>query len=177
MGSLQESFSEVFPELRFFMDFWQFSMKKQKKQKSPNMRLDTRRAVFREVRQVPKKACRSEKNAMKKHFNFSRKIDPRSSGKNEPNRACYKNRLKNATGATLGAPASILGRFCGSSGRSRGAPGTPQDATKTLPRSLPDTLGHHGASREGPGSDFESILGAPRPIPGAILARLFAILA
>ena len=64
-----------------------------------------------------------------------------------------------------------MGRFYGSSGRSRGAPGTPQDATKTLPRSLPDTLGHHGASREGPGSDFESILGAPEHFRGSIFDR------
>ena len=32
-------------------------------------------------------------------------------------------------------------------------------------------LGRHGASREGPGSDFRAILGAPGPLPASILDR------
>ena len=67
-----------------------------------------------------------------------------------------------------GALSDVPGRLWGLLGRSRGAPGTPQDAPKTLPRRLRDALGRHDVSREGPGSDFESILGAPRRLRGSI---------
>ena len=68
-----------------------------------------------------------------------------------------------------GALSGVPGRSQGLLGRSRGTPGTPQDTPKTLPRRLQDALGRHGVSREGPGSDFESILGGP----GLLQAPIF----
>ena len=53
-----------------------------------------------------------------------------------------------------GAAPGVPGRSCGPSGRSRAAPAVPRDASKTLPGCLPHALGHHGASREGPGIDL-----------------------
>ena len=70
-----------------------------------------------------------------------------------------------------GALSGVPGHAWGSSGRSRDAPGTPQDAPETLPRPLRDALGRHEASREGPGTDFRSILSAPRPPQGSIFDR------
>ena len=60
-----------------------------------------------------------------------------------------------------GALSGVPGRPWRVSGRSRGAPRTPRDAPETLPRRHRDALGGHGVSREAPGTDFESILGAP----------------
>ena len=77
-----------------------------------------------------------------------------------------------ASRVALGIP----GRSWGPSGRSRGVTGAPRDASKTLPGCLPNALGHHGASREGRGIDFESILGAPgqlRAAPGTDLESIF----
>ena len=74
------------------------------------------------------------------------------------------------------APPGVPGRSWGSPGRSRGVLGAPRDASKTLLGCLPNALGHHGASREGRGIDFESILGAPgqlRPAPGTELGSIF----
>ena len=64
-----------------------------------------------------------------------------------------------------GARSGVPERSQGLLGRSRGTPGTPQDTPKTLPRRLRDALGRQGMSREGPGSDFESIL-MPRGVSG-----------
>ena len=60
-----------------------------------------------------------------------------------------------------GALSGVPGRPWRVSGRSQGAPRTPQDAPETLPRRHRDALGGHGVSREAPGTDFESILCAP----------------
>ena len=79
-----------------------------------------------------------------------------------------------------GAPPGVPGRSCEPSGRSRGVPGAPRDASETLPGCLPNALGHHGASREGRGIDFESILGAPgqlRAALGIVLGSIFKRLA
>ena len=59
------------------------------------------------------------------------------------------------------ALSGVPGRPWRLSGPSRRAPGTLRDAPETLWRRLRDALARHGVSREGPGSDFESILGAP----------------
>ena len=67
-----------------------------------------------------------------------------------------------------GAPPGVPGRSWQLSGRSRDVPGAPRDASKTLPGCLPNALGHHGASREGRGIDFESILGAPGQLRAAL---------
>ena len=71
----------------------------------------------------------------------------------------------------LGALSGVPGRSQGLLGRAQGTPGTPQDTPKTLPRRLQDALGRHGVSREGPGSDFESILDAPSHLQGSIFDR------
>ena len=67
-----------------------------------------------------------------------------------------------------GAPPGVPGRSWGPFGRSRGVPGAPQDASETLPGGLPNALGHHGASREGRGIDFESILDASGQLRAAL---------
>ena len=66
------------------------------------------------------------------------------------------------------APPGVPGRSWEPSGRSRGVPGAPRDASETLPGCLPNALGHHGASRECRGIDFESILGAPGQLRAAL---------
>ena len=74
------------------------------------------------------------------------------------------------------APPGVQGRSWGAPGRSRGVLGAPRDASKTLLGCLPNALGHHGASRESRGIDFESILGAPgqlRAAPGTDLGSIF----
>ena len=48
---------------------------------------------------------------------------------------------------------------------------TLRDGPETLPRRFRDALARHGVSREGPGSDFESILGAPGRLGGSIFGR------
>ena len=76
------------------------------------------------------------------------------------------------------APPGVPGRSWGSPGRSRGVLGAPRDASKTLLGCLPNALGHHGASRESRGIDFESILGAPgqlRAAPGTDLESIFVL--
>ena len=70
--------------------------------------------------------------------------------------------------ARQGALSGVPGHPWRPSGRSRGAPGMLRDAPETLPRRLRDALGRHGVSAEGPGSDFHSILGAPRFLRGSI---------
>ena len=67
-----------------------------------------------------------------------------------------------------GAAPGVPDRFCGHSGRSWAAPAAPRDASKTLPGCLPNALGHHGASREGRGIDFESILDASGQLRAAL---------
>ena len=67
----------------------------------------------------------------------------------------------------LGALFGVLGCPWGLSGRSRGTPGTSQDAPEALPRRLRNAPGRHGTSE----TDFDSILGAPEPLPGPILDR------
>ena len=56
-------------------------------------------------------------------------------------------------------------------GRSVMLPRHSRDAPETLPRRLRDALRRHGVSGEGPGTDFQSILGAPRCLPGSIFDR------
>ena len=78
-----------------------------------------------------------------------------------------------------GAPPGVPGRSWEPSGRFRGVPGAPRDASETLLGCLPNALGHHGASREGRGINFESILGAPgqlRAAPGTDLGSIFVII-
>ena len=67
-----------------------------------------------------------------------------------------------------GAPPGVPGRSWQLSGRSRDVPGAPRDASKTLPGCLPNALGHHEASREGRGIDFESILDASGQLRAAL---------
>ena len=67
--------------------------------------------------------------------------------------------------AVPGTPSGVPGRSWGLSGLSQDAPETLQDSPEMLPRRLQDALGRHGASREGPGSNFGSILGAPQASP------------
>ena len=67
-----------------------------------------------------------------------------------------------------GAPPGVPGRSWEPSGRFRGVPGAPRDASETLPGCLPNALGHHGASREGRGIDFESILDASGQLRAAL---------
>ena len=73
--------------------------------------------------------------------------------------------------AILGALPGVPGCPWGLSGRSRGVPGTCRDAPETLPRRHQDALGRHQASQEGPGSDFELILGTSGPPPESIFDR------
>ena len=73
--------------------------------------------------------------------------------------------------ALQGALSGVPGHPWRPSGRSRGAPGTLRDAPETLPRRLRDALRRHGVSGEGPGTDFQSILGAPRCLWGSIFGR------
>ena len=73
--------------------------------------------------------------------------------------------------ALQGALSGVLGRAWRLSGHSRRTPGTLRDAPETLPRRLRDALGRHGVSREGPSSDFESILVAPGRLRGSIFGR------
>ena len=73
--------------------------------------------------------------------------------------------------ALQGALSGVPGRPWRPSGHSRGALETLRDAPETLPRHLRDALGHHEASREGSGSYFKAILGAPGPLPASILDR------
>ena len=54
---------------------------------------------------------------------------------------------------------------------SQGAPGARRGRPKTLQRHSRNTLGCHGVCPEGPGIDFDSILGALEPLLGSILNR------
>ena len=73
--------------------------------------------------------------------------------------------------ALQGALSGVPGRPWRLFRHSRRAPGTLRDAPETLPRRLRDALGCHGVSREGPSSDFESILVAPGRLRGSIFGR------
>ena len=69
------------------------------------------------------------------------------------------------------ALSGVPGRPLRLSRHSRRTPGTLRDAPETLRRRLRDALSRHGVSREGPGSDFDSLLGAPRRLWGSIFDR------
>ncbi len=73
--------------------------------------------------------------------------------------------------ALLGVSSGVPSRPWGPSGRFRRSPGTPRDAPEMLPRRLRDALERHGASREPPELEFDSILGAPGTVPAPILDR------
>ena len=73
--------------------------------------------------------------------------------------------------ALQGALSGVLGRAWRLSGHSRRTPGTLRDAPESLRRRLQEALARHGVSREGPSSDFESILVAPGRLRGSIFGR------
>ena len=74
----------------------------------------------------------------------------------------------------LPVSSGVPSRPWGPSGRFRGSPGTPRDAPEMLPRRLRDALERHGASREPPELEFDSILGAPGTSPGTDFGCIFA---
>ena len=78
--------------------------------------------------------------------------------------------------ALQGALSGVPGHPWRPFGRSRGAPGTLRDAPETLPRRLRDVLGHHGVYGEGPGSDFQSILGPPEVSLGINFRSIFTVI-
>ena len=80
----------------------------------------------------------------------------------------------NCLGALPGAPGPPKSIFCFHKdifGDSPGAPGTARVASKAPPSHSRHALGRHWASREDPGIDFDSILDAPKALPGSILDR------
>ena len=79
--------------------------------------------------------------------------------------------LPGAPGRPFWRPGGPLATLRTLSRRAGDAPRRSRDAPETLPRRLRDALRRHGVSGEGPGTDFQSILGAPRCLPGSIFDR------
>ena len=75
--------------------------------------------------------------------------------------------LPSAPGRPFWRPGAPLATLRALPRRAGDAPGR----SEMLPRRLRDALGRHGVSGEGPRSNFESILGAPRRLRGSIFDR------